>query len=391
MQKFLAHNYEKVQNEEKGYLLTLQMIKKEELYELCGVTKDMKIHLYEFSDPENMEQAEFTIVREINTIDFNYKLEVALLNEGNISKYEDMKLILLMQLAINIVLALFWMRMITHFLAEPLKKITGYLKESGFEDSRKMPDSFACMELNDVALHFNQMQERLKKEISQTFYTQQRLYEMELCEKNRELMAFQSQINPHFINNMLENIRVLANEGRDEDIDTVTVSMARFLRYSLYVKGFVTLDDELNAVKNYIEIMRICYDDMFTMRYELEEEPLRSLPVPKMILQPLIGNIFKHAFSFDHEGNCILLKVRRENDQLLICVYDNGNGMSAERLEAVKSELSASTLLQKDHGFGLRSVSRRLKTIYGDAYGVELNSREGEYTEITLKLPYEKN
>lgn len=274
------------------------------------------------------------------------------------------------------------------FVAKPLDKIVKHIKTVNFDDDRRMPEDFVCMEIREVAGHFNKWTDRLNEEVGKVFYTQQRLYELELCEKERSLMALQSQVNPHFIYNMLENIRVLAEDNRSEEVSAITVHMADFLRYSLYVNGFVTLGDELRSVETYLKIMQICYDNQFEVVYEVEEG-LEKIQIPKMILQPLIENVFKHGFTFEHGHNMIRLVAKQVDRRVEISVYDNGIGIKREALDKLKMELSGSALLKNDRGFGLYSINRRIKTIYGDEYGVTVESSENQYTRVTLNFSAE--
>ena len=398
MRSYLQHNYSILENEEYGSILTTVIVSKEELYEKCGAPEEMEIFLYDIS--REMEEAQrdsariqdnistVVIDKEITTINENYLLRIVLQNGKGISNYEDLRIMILLQLVINVVLTVFLMRLITRFIAKPMNMIVEHIKTVNFDDSRRMPEDFACMEIREVAAHFNRLTNRIHEDVAKIFYTQQRLYEMKLCEKERSLMALQSQINPHFIYNMLENIRVLAEEKRNEEVSTITVHMAEFLRYSLYVNGFVTLGDELRSVETYLKIMRICYENQFEVAYEVEEG-LEKIQVPKMILQPLIGNVFKHGFTFEHSHNMIRLEAKQVDERIEISIYDNGVGIKQEDLDKLRMELSGSTLLKKDRGFGLYSINRRIKTIYGDEYGATVESCEKQYTRVTLNLSAE--
>lgn len=398
MRSYLQHNYSILKNEEYGSILTTVIVSKKELYEKCGAPEEMEIFLYDISrgraeaqrDSARIQENTSAVVadKEIITTNEDYLVRIVLQNGRGISNYEELRIMILLQLVINVVLTVFWMRIITRFIAKPLNMIVKHIKTVNFDDNRRMPEDFACMEIRDVASHFNRRTDRLNEEVAKVFYTQQRLYELELCEKERSLMALQSQINPHFIYNMLENIRVLAEDKRNEEVSAITVHMADFLRYSLYVNGFVTLGDELKSVKTYLKIMQICYDNQFEMAYEVEEG-LEEIQVPKMILQPLIGNVFKHGFTFEHGHNMIRLVAKQMDGRIEISIYDNGIGIKREALDKLKMELSGSALLKNDRGFGLYSINRRIKTIYGDEYGVTVESCEKQYTVVTLSFSAE--
>ena len=106
-----------------------------------------------------------------------------------------------------------------------------------------------------------------------------------------------------------------------------------------------------------------------------------------MILQPLIGNVFKHGFTFEHSDNVIRMEVGSEDGQIFIRVFDNGAGIEPKELARLNKELAKDALLEGDKGFGLYSINRRLKTIYGEKAGVSVESVENAYTKVTIRFP----
>ena len=391
---YYEYDFSSMDNIEYGSIMATIIIRKDQLAENLDLPQSLDVFVY---DKENgyLEQgderqsqrasAAACATKELEMNDTSYVVECVLQSGKDISGFDDIRLLVWIQLGVNIILGCLCMYALIRYIANPLNRIAKHMITIGFESKERMPGDFQCREISIVARQFNELMDRLYERNRDAFYTQQRLYEMKLCEQEREMKALQSQINPHFIYNMLENIRVLAEMGRNEDVSEITLHMAEFLRYSLYVNGFVTLADELEITECYLNIMKICYDNMFRVEYSIEEE-LKSVKVPKMILQPLIGNVFKHGFVFDHSDNLIRLEVKRENDCIFISVLDNGRGIGQEKQNKLNKELSASVLLERDRGFGLYSISRRIKTIYGEAYGVSVSDTEA-YTKVTIVLP----
>ena len=391
---YYEYDFSSMDNIEYGNILTTIMIRKDQLSENLDLPHSLDVFVYDKGDGYLKQEQELQSQRasaaacaakELELNDANYVVECVLQSGKEISGFDDIRMLVLIQLGVNIVLGCLCMYALIRYIANPLNQIAGNMVTLGFESKERMPEDFQCREISIVARQFNELMDRLHERNRDAFYTQQRLYEMKLCEQEREMKALQSQINPHFIYNMLENIRVLAEMGRNEDVSKITLHMAEFLRYSLYVNGFVTLADELKISECYLDIMKVCYDNMFRVEYSIEEE-LKSIKVPKMILQPLIGNVFKHGFVFDRSDNIIRLEVKREIDCIFISVSDNGNGIGREKLDKLNKELAENVLLERDRGFGLYSISRRIKTIYGETYGVSV-SRSGAYTKVTISLP----
>ncbi len=396
LQPFYISDYETVENVEYGNIMAAVMIDKEELGEKFDLPRSLDVFVYDTKSGNGVEQlqekkhsAVAVVSKNLEISNTDYTVECVLQSGKDISGFEDIRTMIWIQLGVSLLLAVLCMYALIRYIADPLHIIVQHMMSTDFGTKERLRDDFVCSEINIVASQFNDLIDRLYERSKDAFYTQQRLYEMKLCEKERDMKALQSQINPHFIYNMLENIRVLAKMGRSEDVAEITVQMAKFLRYSLYINGFVTLEDELKATEAYLEVMKICYDNMFRVEYLIEEK-LRTARVPKMIIQPLIGNVFKHGFIFGHDNNLIRVQVKSDDTRIQISVFDNGTGIDKDRLDELNKKLAASVLLERDKGFGLYSINRRIKTIYGEEYGVSVTSAqncENAYTNVVVSLP----
>ena len=396
LQPFYNIDYEAVENIEYGSIMAAVIIDKKELGEKFDLPRSLDVFVYNAKNgnkPSELqakkESAAAIVSKNLEISNTNYTVECVLQSGKDISGFEDIRTMIWVQLGVNILLAALCMYALIRYIANPLNIIVQHMMSIDFGTKERLQNDFICSEINIVANQFNDLIDRLHERSRDAFYTQQRLYEMKLCEKERDMKALQSQINPHFIYNMLENIRVLSEMGRNEDVAEVTVQMAKFLRYSLYINGFVTVEDELKASEAYLEVMKICYDNMFRVEYSIEEA-LRTARIPKMIIQPLIGNVFKHGFVFENSNNLIKVEVKSEDGCIQISVFDNGTGINEAELAELNKELAASVLLEGDKGFGLYSINRRIKTIYGEKYGVSVASVENcenTYTSVTVTLP----
>lgn len=204
-----------------------------------------------------------------------------------------------------------------------------------------------------------------------------------------------AQINPHFLFNTLEHIRMKAldsSPGCSEDVPYMLKLLAKILRYNLSVsEKCVPLFMEIEAVNCYLEIQsrrfanRICYDIMMTC------DPNEILILP-LLIQPLIENCFTHAFENKLSGGFIYLMIRQEKDgggrpRLVISVKDNGKGISAEKLRELNGRLKNPSVENLKSSLGLVNIHQRIKIFYGESYGMTIKSEEGAGTEITLVLP----
>lgn len=205
------------------------------------------------------------------------------------------------------------------------------------------------------------------------------VYVQGIQKKQAELEALQAQINPHFLYNTLSTISSLANLGEIGKVTEMVQGLSRFYRLTLNQGNvYIELEKELEQVATYLEIQRVKYADAFTLYVDVEEE-IMQMQVIKLVLQPFVENIFKHAWF--GESIAIRLTGRRIGSSIELKVIDNGIGM---RPEAVKKMLQG---VGQSGGYGVKNVDERIKLRYGDAYGVTIASIYGAGTTVQLLLP----
>ena len=211
-------------------------------------------------------------------------------------------------------------------------------------------------------------------------------YNIGLKQKEAELYALQSQINPHFMYNTLENIAFMVEEGEQDSVVEMVTNLGRMLRYSLGNKEqMVPLKMELRHVEDYLMIQQARFED--TLRYSVivNSASLEKF-TPKFILQPLIENIFLHAF-IPGQILQITLKVIKEKNNIKIIIEDNGKGIDSHKLELIRNRLNTEHLIHKEDSFGLSNVNRRLILHFGSTYFLRIESKKGEGTTVTVIIP----
>ncbi len=209
------------------------------------------------------------------------------------------------------------------------------------------------------------------------------VYLQGMQKKEKELEALQAQINPHFLYNTLSSINSLANIGEIEKLSAMVSQMSKFYRLTLNDgKMIISLDNEINQVKAYLEIQMIKYANRFSVSYSIEPE-LADCPIIKLILQPFVENVFQHAWFEEHIH--IGITGRREDDNIILQINDNGIGMPAEKLQVLLQPR------EEPGGYGIRNVNERIKLQYGEEYGVFIDSKIGIGTSVRLTLPYLKS
>ncbi|SPP26064.1 putative two-component sensor kinase YesM [Brochothrix thermosphacta] len=214
-------------------------------------------------------------------------------------------------------------------------------------------------ELKEIAVGINLMLDDINQQVKD-------IYLLEIEQKDAHMRALQSQINPHFLYNTLEYIRMYAvSEGVDE-LAEVVYSFASLLRNNTMQEKTVTLQRELEFCEKYVFLYQMRYPDRIAYHFTVDSE-IDDVMVPKYIVQPLIENYFVHGIDFSRIDNAISVKVYRKNTSVVIDVIDNGKGMSDERLTEVNRLLVEDVSKERHQtSIGLMNVSDRLKLVFGD-------------------------
>lgn len=209
--------------------------------------------------------------------------------------------------------------------------------------------------------------------------------EQKEAQKNKaELSALQAQITPHFLYNTLNSIKCLAALQQCPDVEKMAGSLINLLKINVEQTGWVKLADELQCVREYCELQHYRYGDAFTLNLLIAQE-LCDEVVPKLLLQPLVENCFIHGFDFLQGDGIITITGKATEQELLLCVADNGIGMSALALDKIKQEMDTKSNYHKK--IGLSNVDERIKLYYGAGYGIEVDSRPSQGTKNFIRLP----
>lgn len=237
------------------------------------------------------------------------------------------------------------------------------------------------------------MSETVKNLINQVY--KNKLDREQIASRQNEIRykMLATQINPHFLFNTLETIRMKSLASGDKDVTTMLKLLASLLRYNLNVSGKnVPLIKELEAVQNYLNIQhfrfgsRISYD-IITM---CDVQKISVLP---LLIQPLVENSFSHGLESTVSGGFIYILISDERPEygprlLHISVKDNGCGIPKEKLELLNKALKENQREEYQSSIGLMNVNSRIKLYYGDSFGMEIKSEEGTGTEVILTFPF---
>ena len=217
--------------------------------------------------------------------------------------------------------------------------------------------------------------------------TNQHMREIQLQKRKEQLNALQNQINPHFLYNTLDTISWLARAHDAMDVVQLVDALTNMFRVGLSSgHDYIPLREEKRHVVNYLYIQGVRYGER--LKYEIEiPEAYENIIVPKLILQPLVENAIYHGIKLKRTGGTIRVSSRADEERLYLSVRDNGAGISAERLADIRVWLADPKSRERQVGFGLSYMEERIELSYGSGYGLSIDSREGEFTEVVICLP----
>lgn len=246
-------------------------------------------------------------------------------------------------------------------------------------------------EITVMADKFNEMLDEIGNLTNEVVASKTRIMSLGLMKKQAELAYLKQQVNPHFLYNMLESFKGMASETGANDLLNHITALGRMLRYSIKGHEEVTFEQELDIAKSYIQLQLFRFDDRFEARIDVEESVL-SCRVIKMILQPILENAITHGLENRIDKGHLHLEGRMKPDgDIVIRVRDDGVGMNEEKLASIRMDLAAGDeFLERDRNkehLGIVNVHNRLRTMYGDEYGLGIKSAPGLGTEVSIHIP----
>jgi two-component system, sensor histidine kinase YesM len=285
-------------------------------------------------------------------------------------------------------------------IVQPIRLVERTMKSVEKGKWQKLPKIARDDEISSLLNSYNSMVDRLSTLVDQVYKAELNnkqvkieLQERELEKQKVEIQALQSQINPHFLYNTLETMGAYGMINGIDEISEMADSLANMFRYSVRNLEVVTLADEIEHIKNYLVIHE--HRNKKPINLQLEIAPsLYEVPMVKLSLQPLIENAIEHGIQKSMKDMTITIRTRTNGSNLHVCVTDNGRGMTKEKLQEINEHISRirkeKIELGSDLGIGMTNVNRRIQLIFGDQYGLNLTSIEGEGTTVAITIPYQR-
>ncbi len=281
---------------------------------------------------------------------------------------------------LGILLTLFLNRIIN----VPIRSISKKMNEISQGNFSYDPSIEWEHELGDIGKGIN----RLSKDVVTLM---DKRVEDEKQKKELEYQILQSQINPHFLYNTLNSIKWMATIQNATGIAEMTTSLARLLKsISKGTRQLIPIREELELLKDYVLIQNYRYGGIVKVDYSIPDETLLGYVIPKLTLQPIVENAIFHGIEAKGENGIITVTLYKKEQDLYIDITDNGIGMSPELINQVLSGSSEDAKSDFFRKVGIHNVNLRLKYTFGENYGIQIHSKEGEYTTMIIILPLRK-
>ncbi len=320
--------------------------------------------------------------------------------EGDIIRLKDITIVICL---ICCFLAMMISLRLANSISKPLRNLSALMGKVGEGDFSVSINDDSVDEVGNLSRHFNKMVAQVQKLI-------QEVYREQYLKQKAELKSLRMQINPHFLYNTLESINWMARIKKVPEIGEMVKALGDLMRVSINGDDFITLEDELKNITNYLKIQKFRYGNRFESIINIDES-LRKIMIPKLTLQPIVENAIVHGLEGKIENGCLEIICSMSGDNINIIVRDDGIGMT-EEITAMLNSLfqpqchgesrdneaasldvrsDAESIGEQHTHIGLINVDRRIKLYYGQEYGIYVTSDLGNGTSVSVTIPTRQN
>ena len=276
----------------------------------------------------------------------------------------------------------FFIKLVVRSVLRQFYEVLKILRVVQKGDLNQRVEPISSDEMGELGRQVNRMLDKIQVLMKENI-------EHEILIKNTEIKALQNQINSHFIYNVLESIKMMAEIDEKYEISDAITSLGELLRYNMkWVSGNVSIKEEIVYIKNYIQLMNLRYDFTILLCIKIEDS-IYEQKIPKMSLQPIVENAIYHGIVDAEEDVTIYIRSIRHGNDFEIAITDSGVGMSEEQKQLLERKIKGETDSNcgDGNGIGLKNVQDRIQKQFGEQYGLEFYSKEGCFTKVRVLLP----
>ena len=288
---------------------------------------------------------------------------------------------------ISVLLSVVLIRLFSQSFSTRVNQFRSQMQRAATGNFDLKPSLGGSDEISDLYGYLGTMIGDIQRLLAEIYQERLHAEQLKTQQREAEFKVLASQINPHFLYNTLETIRMKARINHQAEIEELVKMLAKILRKNLRAGGQdVSIREEVELVESYLKIQQYRFEERIQYQIRLPEN-LQEYRVLPLILQPIVENSIIHGLETKEGIGHILIEVERVEDAILIAVEDDGLGISKDRLFEVQKEMESRNL-NRTH-IGVSNVHQRLRLKYGENYGLTISSIEGKMTGIVIRIPEE--
>ena len=305
--------------------------------------------------------------------------------KSEMSRIAGIRARFLLLIGVFLIILIFIINYIVHRMLKQFYMILHSIRQVQKGDMNVVIEDCGKDEMGELGSQINIMLARLKRLMEDNL-------NRELLVKNSEIRALQNQINAHFIYNVLESIKMMAEIDEKYEISDAITALGKLLRYSMkWTSGNVTVEQEIDYIHNYLALINLRFDYEIYLSLNIPEN-IMIQEIPKMSLQPIVENSIYHGIEQMAKDTNIYIKGFQEDEDCIIEITDAGKGMSEEEVRRLYQKISGEidSAGGSGNGIGLKNVQDRIRISFGPEYGLEFSSKPGMYTKVRVRVPMNK-
>lgn len=304
-----------------------------------------------------------------------------IVNKANVASI-NVFIIIVLSLVISITLIV----VLTKILSERIILLRGEMHKVVLGDFNIGKNIEGTDEIGELHMDLTIMIKSIERLIHEAYEEKLQKEQFRSRQKEVKFKMLASQINPHFLYNTLETIRMKAHCNGQAEIANIVKILAKLMRRNLEVTNkLVSLESEIELMKNYLIIQKFRFGDRINFEINILCDIKKYFVIP-LLFQPIVENAFVHGLEGKEGAGKLIINLEKNQEYLLISVIDNGIGIEKIKLNAIIYGLNDFNDDDK-HSIGLCNVNQRIKLLYGEEYGLKIESRENEGTKVSIKLP----
>lgn len=300
--------------------------------------------------------------------------------------------LILCLICVNVIFPFLLMQLINQSFTQRIRELDEAFGNVGEEELKQLPEVRGQDEISVLMASYNRMAGRMNELIQTVYKNRLKSQEIDIARQKAELLALHSQINPHFLFNALESIRMHSVLKKEFETADMVQKLALMERQNVeWGNDFVRVRDEIRFIEAYLELQKYRFGGKLTYQIQVDDE-CNDYWLPKLTLVTFVENACVHGMENKTSGSWVFVRIYREEQSLMIEIEDTGSGMPEEKCRQLAEEMKhvEIDMLKEKHHVGILNAALRLKMATDDTVVFEMNSEIGAGTIVTISIPFEK-